>query len=208
VCIFDPATSPSPNPRTYGHERQYDNRKAKAVEFMVVDALAAADPALGISKKVWDPAEFQLLDDGILDLVENFDFVRGMAHIEQDADAAIKAAQTILARLRRRDLYKYVNDALVPSEIVDSGLWRVPTAEDIVTSYSGTDHGVFLKAEDVIIQENRIDYSMQDRNPLERVHFYDVLESREKRKLKPADISSMVVASFEVGRVVLFCFVL
>ncbi len=35
---------------------------------MVVDALAEAEPALRISEKIFDPAEFQLLDDSIIDV--------------------------------------------------------------------------------------------------------------------------------------------
>ena len=43
-------------------------RKAKAIEFMVVDALLEADSALRISHKIHDPADFQQLDDGLLDV--------------------------------------------------------------------------------------------------------------------------------------------
>jgi len=43
-------------------------RKSKAIEFMVVDALVEAEPALRISEKIFDRAEFQLLDDSIIDV--------------------------------------------------------------------------------------------------------------------------------------------
>ena len=35
---------------------------------MVVDALAEAEPALRISEKIYDPSQFQLLDDSIIDV--------------------------------------------------------------------------------------------------------------------------------------------
>lgn len=46
----------------------YYCRKSKAIEFMVVDALAEAEPALRISEKIYDPSQFQLLDDSIIDV--------------------------------------------------------------------------------------------------------------------------------------------
>ena len=53
-----PTLPPLPTPR----------RKAKAIEFMIVDALVAADPALRISEQIHDPADFQRLDDGLIDV--------------------------------------------------------------------------------------------------------------------------------------------
>lgn len=43
-------------------------RKAKAIELMVVDALLESDAALKLSDRIWDPAEFSLMDDSILDV--------------------------------------------------------------------------------------------------------------------------------------------
>ena len=50
-----------------------------------------------------------------------------------------------------------------------------------------------------MLQENKIDYSARDQNPLDTVHFFDSLESREKRRLKPEIASSMVLACHQVG---------
>lgn len=47
--------------------RRY-RRKCKAIEFMVVDALLEADSALRISDKIRSAADFQLLDDNVLDV--------------------------------------------------------------------------------------------------------------------------------------------
>lgn len=48
------------------------------------------------------------------------------------------------------------------------------------------------------MQENKIDYSARDKNPLDAVHFFDSLDASQKRKLRPDQISSMVVASYQV----------
>lgn len=203
--------------------------------------------------------------------------------------------QAIIARLRRRELYKYVTDALIPPELLERGQWVPPTAQDVVNSYRGSD--VKLCADDIILQvatahsgsacgyqvglqlgphegprhrlpptaaglafpsiharrclpflaeqENKIDYSKARENPLDRcgqagsysrwtgcaggarpalarapprhphpphhpptwvrplptrsVRFFDSLDATESRKLRPDQISSMVVASYQVG---------
>lgn len=46
----------------------YTHRKAKAIEFMVVDALLEADPVLRLTEKIWDVNQFVALDDGILEV--------------------------------------------------------------------------------------------------------------------------------------------
>ena len=47
-------------------------------------------------------------------------------------------------------------------------------------------------------QENKIDYSAKEKNPLDAVHFFDRLDSTHKRKLRPEQISSFVVAYHQV----------
>jgi hypothetical protein len=112
---------------------------------MVVDALLEADPVLRITDKIRSPAEFQLLDDGLLDVrggwcvwgcpgfaanklcnelrrmacrhpsppppshtqvVENFELFGRLLNLEPEHEAPLRSAQAIIARLRRRELYK------------------------------------------------------------------------------------------------------
>ena len=49
------------------------------------------------------------------------------------------------------------------------------------------------------LQANHIDHGQDERNPLDSVHFFDSLDTPVMRKLHPAQISSMMVASFQVG---------
>ena len=181
------------------HRAVYTHKKAKAIEFMVVDALLEADRALKFSEDIWSPEAFIRLDDNLLDYVENFDFYGRAWSLRDDSIIAhIESAQEIIARLRRRQLYKYVTDAPVPTEHLDRGRWKAPSAQDIVNCYGGSD--VKLNAADIIIQENKINYSMKDDNPLDHVHFYDYIESNEKRKLRPEQMSSMMMHDFEEKR--------
>jgi HD superfamily phosphohydrolase len=185
--------------RALMHRAVYTHKKAKAIEFMVVDALLEADKALRFSEDIWEPSGFVHLDDNLLDYVENFDFYgRAWSLKDDSASTHIASAQEIISKLRKRDLYKYVTDAPVLSEHLERGRWLAPTAQDIVNCYGGSD--VKLNAADIIIQENKINYSMKDDNPLDHVHFYDYLESNEKRKLRPEQMSSMMMHDFEEKR--------
>jgi len=44
---------------------------AKAIEYMIIDALKAADPFLKIADRIWDPKKFLYLTDNILETIES-----------------------------------------------------------------------------------------------------------------------------------------
>ncbi|KFM24211.1 Deoxynucleoside triphosphate triphosphohydrolase SAMHD1-like protein [Auxenochlorella protothecoides] len=181
--------------RAIMHRQVYTHKKAKAIELMVVDALLESDAALKLSDRIWDPAEFSLMDDSILDWVENYRLFGNLFTVEDENICAIERAQALIDRLRRRDLYKFCNEALIPAEDVERGQWVPPTAADVVNSYRGS--GVRMRPEDIVVQENRINFSMRNLNPLDSVHFFDSLESTQKRVLRTNQISSMVAPVFQ-----------
>ncbi len=93
-----------------------DCRKAKAIDFMVVDILKAANPVLKITSKVWDPRKFVTLDDTILKKIEHYRADELVKHGLDDLDDShIAAAQHILRRLRNRELYRYCGECIIPA---------------------------------------------------------------------------------------------
>lgn len=60
----------SPPPWTWPSTLVYTHPAAKAIEYMVVDALIAADPYLRISEQVDDPKRYVFLTDAILEEIE------------------------------------------------------------------------------------------------------------------------------------------
>lgn len=48
----------------------YTHPAAKAIEYMVVDALLEADPYLKLSEQIDDPSRYVLLTDSILEEIE------------------------------------------------------------------------------------------------------------------------------------------
>jgi deoxynucleoside triphosphate triphosphohydrolase SAMHD1 len=44
---------------------------AKAIEYMIIDGLLAAEPHLGIAKRVFDPKQYLFLTDDIMPRIED-----------------------------------------------------------------------------------------------------------------------------------------
>lgn len=87
------------------HQKVYTHRKAKAVEYMVVDALAEADVVWNgeISNAIWNVEDFVKLDDSVL------------KRIEWSRDPGLQKGRDIIRRIRNRKLYCYGTAQREPS---------------------------------------------------------------------------------------------
>jgi HD superfamily phosphohydrolase len=173
------------------HQRVYTHRKAKAIEYMVVDALVAADDAWGseISNAIWAPKSFAKLDDSIL------------KRIEWSDEPGLRGAQEVLRRLRRRELYKYVNEFTVPRARLRAYVDVTPA--DITTCQAGGLPGG-LRPEDIIVQNLRIDWAMKSNNPVDHIHFYQDYDSTEKFSIPKEKVSSLIPDVFMERKVRVF----
>jgi len=139
------------------HQRVYTHRKAKAVEYMVVDALLAAEPALRLAERAREIETFVTLDDTVLRQVETWWSTRrrrkgrgrggssrganggggggGDGHDDDfdddddDVAAAVAESQKILRRLRTRDLYRFCDEFVVPAG--EAATFALPTPEEV-----------------------------------------------------------------------------
>ncbi|CAL8464238.1 g3773 [Coccomyxa elongata] len=172
----------------------YLHKKARGVEHMIVDALLAAEPTLRLADKSEDPQEFVRLDDTIIKVIENWGY-RGPgfgAHAmdaDEEGDTSIKTSQGILQRLRRRDLYKFVDEFTVPREELDADSWKEPSAQDIASHNS--DSSASLNLDNIIIDVARVDLSRGSQNPMDSVSFFDYADSVEKKKMPADQIGTM-----------------
>lgn len=179
--------------RSNMHRRVYTHRKAKAIELMLVDALITADPVLRMTERIHDPREFVQMDDTILKQIEHY----GMLHPGFEASeeyAPVAAAQKIISRLRKRQLYKYCSEVIIPPHVIAANLWKVPSVQDVITCYSGAVH---IKEDDVILCENSIDFAMKNQNPLDNVHFFDNFDSQHKYSMRKNTVSPMYPDVFQ-----------
>ena len=171
------------------HHVVYTHKKAKAVEYMIVDAMVEADIGWNsrISQAIRDPREFVKLDDTIV------------KQIEFSNEPELQKARDIIKRLRKRDLYVFVNEYTVPEEYLRD--FKDVTAEDISTSYesnSTTSNTIpgGLKPEMIIVHNVKIDYSMKDKDPVSRVKFFQELTDDESFHIDRAKVSSLLPTNF------------
>ncbi|KAL6762141.1 hypothetical protein V8C86DRAFT_2525688 [Haematococcus lacustris] len=176
------------------HRRVYTHKKAKAIEFMVVDALIEADEVLGLSANLYDPAEFIRFDDTLLRTIEHYHKMHRGAVLD-GADKPLRDAQAIIQRLRRRDLYMFVNEVAVPDYVVSNG-YQPPSAEDLCSYFPG-DGITHLDPKLVIIQLNEINFGMKHKNPLDHVSFFETFDCQEKEPLNARDMGGMRVQVFQ-----------
>ncbi len=78
----------------------YTHKVAKAIEYMIVDAMVEANDAFQIVEKAQSPQSFLELDDSILKRIEYAN--------PQDDDSRLRKAKSVVERIRRRKLYKSV----------------------------------------------------------------------------------------------------
>lgn len=173
------------------HQRVYTHRKAKAIEYMVVDCLLHADAAWGgkISNSILSPQDFQRLDDTVL------------KRIEWSDDPKLKDAQAVLQRLRRRELYRYVNEFAVPGERLAN--WKAVTPADVV-SCQDAQGGVQLRPEDVIVHNLKIDWTSKNENPVNSIKFFRDYDSTEKFAIPKEKVSSLIPDTFLERKVRVF----
>jgi HD superfamily phosphohydrolase len=173
------------------HQRVYTHRKAKAIEYMVVDCLLHADAAWGgkISSAILSPQNFQRLDDTVL------------KRIEWSDDPKLKDAQAILQRLRRRELYRYVNEFAVPGERLAH--WKAVTPADVV-SCQDPQGGVQLRPEDVIVHNLKIDWTSKNENPVNSIKFFRDYDSTDKFAIPKEKVSSLIPDTFLERKVRVF----
>ncbi|EIE24922.1 hypothetical protein COCSUDRAFT_14348 [Coccomyxa subellipsoidea C-169] len=140
----------------------YLHKKARGVEHMIVDALLAAEPTLRLAERTEDSREFVRLDDTII----------------KDGESSITTAQHILQRLRRRDLYKFVDEFIVPREELDADSMRL-NPDDVIIDVAKVMGGC------------QVDLTKGSQNPMDSVSFFHHAESTEKVSLRAKQISTM-----------------
>ena len=174
------------------HQKVYTHKKAKAIEYMIVDALVEADVAWDseISKSIWDVNEFIHLDDTIL------------KRIEWSKESKLQKGRDLVRKIRRRELYQYVNDFAVPEEDI---IGFKPVKEVDITSCQG-DNNIpgGLRPDDIIVQNVKIDYSMKSKNPVDSVKFFQDYGDTRSFHIDKSKVSLLLPNSFIERKVRVF----
>ena len=166
------------------HQSVYTHKKAKAVEYMVVDALVEADAAWNsrISNSIWDVKEFIKMDDTLLKQIEYCD------------DPGLAKARDIVRKIRRRELYRFVNEYTVPEERVVN--FKPVEAKDITACQGDNNIPGGLKPDDIIVQCLKIDYGQRHRNPVDNVKFFHYWDDQTTCRISKEQVSSLLPRTF------------
>ncbi|KAF9457401.1 hypothetical protein BDZ94DRAFT_233579 [Collybia nuda] len=165
------------------HKIVYNHKAAKAIEYMIIDGLLAAEPILKIAERVFQPERYLHLTDNI------------MPQIEADPNPELAPARAIFERIRNRDLYKMVDYKVVDWPLIDF-FKGFMTADRIVDEAkkihdTGVDAGA-LTAHDVIVDFSVMHYGMKEKNPLDFVKFYSKRNPNQGYSASRGDYSNLM----------------
>ena len=138
----------------------YLHKTCQAIEFMVSEALIAADPVYDFKSVIYDAEEYmRLLHDDLIQV------------IKKSRNPDLQDASRLLRRIDERDLYKCVGESVIPK---DSR--REIKAEDICNfqdmnlSPKGADSQ--LRPDDLLVHVFKIDWGSGDQYPLDNMSFF------------------------------------
>ncbi|KAA0163803.1 hypothetical protein FNF31_02657 [Cafeteria roenbergensis] len=164
----------------------YTHRATKAAEYMLSDILVDADLAWGgrLSRACDDPAEYLHVTDAVLRQIE-------AAPAECPA---MERAQAVALRLRKRQLYRFVDELVMDAELARCMPEGGVKPEHITAHNKSAE--VRLHPDDVIVHNLKLNFGSQQ-NPIERTRFYRDRDSTTSFRIPPHKVSHIIPREFE-----------
>ncbi|KAF9910748.1 SAM domain and HD [Lobosporangium transversale] len=163
-------------------KKVYTHRVGKAIEYMLVDALMTANNVLGISSMINVPEDYLHLTD---------DIVR---QIERSREPGLEESKAIIKRIRTRNLYKFVDELLIPKEKLGRLTKHNVNSLEIVSCQGPNDH---LEVDDVIVEFLKNNYAMKDRNPVDNIKFFSKNNHSVSYHIPKEKVSSLIPSEFQ-----------
>eukprot|EP01101_Sappina_pedata_P011026 TRINITY_DN7122_c0_g1_i1.p1 TRINITY_DN7122_c0_g1~~TRINITY_DN7122_c0_g1_i1.p1 ORF type:complete len:250 (+),score=45.71 TRINITY_DN7122_c0_g1_i1:77-826(+) len=163
----------------------YTHRAGKAIQCMISDILELADPVLNISGSLNDAADFCNLTDCILKTIET------------SKEPGLARAQALVRRLRRRDLYTFVDQRLVTEQEQS----KLPQISGRVIALQNPN----LDESDLILEKLVLNYAFKNENPVDHVSFFSKWDDSTSFRLKKEDVSLLTPGQFSETHLRLFC---
>ncbi|KAI8369175.1 hypothetical protein EDC96DRAFT_607057 [Choanephora cucurbitarum] len=160
----------------------YLHRVNESIEWMLVDAFLAADHKLKISSSIDQPEEYLYMTDDIL------------RTIERSRDPELEESRRIIKLLRTRNLYKFVDEFLIPPELESKLNETTVTPQDIVNHQ--TDNAG-LSESDVIVSFSKVNYSMKEKNPVDSIRFFSKFNDKESFNIPQDKVSYLIPTTFQ-----------
>ncbi|KAJ3150639.1 SAM domain and HD [Geranomyces variabilis] len=159
----------------------YTHKVGKATEYMVSEALLAADKYLGISSSVDDMKRYVHVTDAII------------KEIERSTAPELAKSRHIIERIRTRDLYRFVD--AVPIQLEFEAKLREAVTPDAIIAHQCTGDG--LTENDVVIEWLKLGYAMKDKNPVDLIHFYQKYHPNVSFPIARQNVSALLPPLFE-----------
>ncbi|KAG0379889.1 SAM domain and HD [Mortierella sp. AD032] len=163
-------------------KRVYTHRVGKAIEYMLTDALLAADSVMGISQAIFNGEQYLHLTDDII------------RQIERSPEPGLEDSKAILKRIRTRSLYKFVDELLIPREKLGILTKENINSTEIVSCQGPNDH---LRQEDVIVEFLKNNYAMKDQNPVDGIKFFSKTNHSASYHIPKEKVSSLIPSEFQ-----------
>ncbi|KAG0270499.1 SAM domain and HD [Actinomortierella ambigua] len=163
-------------------KRIYTHRVSKAIEYMITDAMFAADSIMGISSAIDRGEDYLDLTDDIL------------LQIERSKNPGLEKAKGIIRRIRTRNLYKFVDELLIPLDKKEILTKERITAFEIASCQGPNDH---LEADDIIVEFLKNNYAMKDRNPVDGIKFFSKHNPSISYHIPREKVSSLIPSEFQ-----------
>jgi hypothetical protein len=161
----------------------YVHRATKAIDLMITDVMLEANAAWGgaLAAAIDNPKEYMLQTDCLL------------REIERSSDPSLSQAQAILLNLRRRKLYRFVDEYLVPVDKYDT-LKKI-TSFDIASS--NPDPSFDISPDTVVVHDTKFNYGKGKENPVDHCIFFRDSSDDTGFKIRSDRVSHMLPQVFE-----------
>eukprot|EP00842_Homolaphlyctis_polyrhiza_P003489 jgi/Hompol1/4140/HPOL_003491-RA len=161
-------------------KRVYTHKVSTAIEFMILDAMAAADRFLGISESIDRMDKYIQLNDSIL------------CAIEYSNSPELQTSREILARLRRRDLYRIADQIIVPFHVQKRITKSMISVDRILSYRPPCKPELHLVEHDIIIQWLPLSYTSLGSHPLECIRFYRKYDVTQSLEINRKQVSALI----------------
>lgn len=171
------------------------HRKSIAIDQKIKDILILSNKHFNFTEVIFDPEEYLKLDDGILNIIEDFSS-------DPDNDPDLLKASKMVTELRHRNFYRYVGEILIPMNSKE--IMKKITLEEI-SSFNNAKDQNYVRPEDLDMVSYSIDYGNGERNPFDTIHFYKQ-EAPDKSFVIPSNKVSMSVPKvFKESYMFVYC---
>ncbi|XP_006144165.1 deoxynucleoside triphosphate triphosphohydrolase SAMHD1 [Tupaia chinensis] len=186
------------------HRRAYQHKVGNIIDKMITDAFLKADPYIEIigsegkkyhiSTAIDDMEAFTKLTDNIF------------LEILHSTDPRLDAAREILKNIEYRNLYKYVGETQpVYQQKIERDIFEDFPKEIADAKPTEVFLEVELTAEDFIVDVINMDYGMEDKNPIDHVHFYCKSDPTKAIRITKSQVSQLLPERFAEQLIRVYC---